>query len=122
MTSRQMRITSFLVLIGLAAAWQVASLAIRAESVPGEPMVPGWQFLASTTFLNLSDYWTGGFGVAGIATGGSRTYAGGVPARASNSVDTSVRLFAGLLFGAVVGFAAGLAVSWSVWSRRLVFL
>ena len=122
MTARQMRMTSFGVLIGLAAAWQVASLVIRAESVPGEPMVPGWQFLVSTTFLNLADYWTGGFGVAGIAQGGSRTYAGAVLAIASNSVDTSLRLFVGLFVGVGVGFAAGLAVSWSKWSRRLVFL
>ncbi len=122
MSRRQMRLTSFCVLIGLALAWQLASLVIRAESVPGEPMVPGWQFLATQTFLNLSDYWTGGFGVAGIAQGGTRTYAGAVLAIASNSVDTSLRLFSGLLLGAGVGFATGLAVSWSKWSRRLVFL
>ncbi len=109
MSRRQMRLTSFCVLIGLALAWQLASLVIRAESVPGEPMVPGWQFLATQTFLNLSDYWTGGFGVAGIAQGGTRTYAGAVLAIASNSVDTSLRLFSGLLLGAG-------------WSRRLVFL
>ena len=41
MSRRQMRLTSFCVLIGLALAWQLASLVIRAESVPGEPMVPG---------------------------------------------------------------------------------
>src|SRR5207237_397993 len=113
MTTRQMRVTSFIVLFGLAAAWQLASLVIRAESVPGEPMVPGWQFLATQTLLNLSDYWTGGFGVAGIAQGGSRTYAGALLAIGSNSVDTSLRLFVGLVLGAGVGFLAGLAVSWS---------
>jgi sulfonate transport system permease protein len=122
MTRRQMRMTSFGVLIGLAVAWQVASLVIRAESVPGEPMVPGWQFLATTTLVSLSDYWHGGFGVAGIAQGGNRTYSGALLAIVSNSVDTSLRLFVGLLVGASVGFAAGLAVSWSKWSRRVVAL
>jgi sulfonate transport system permease protein len=117
-----MRLTSLGVLIGLAVAWQVASLLIRAESVPGEPMVPGWQFLATTTFVNLADYWHGGFGVAGIAQGGNRTYEGAFLAIVSNSVDTSLRLFVGLALGVTLGFAAGLAVSWSTWSRRLVAL
>jgi sulfonate transport system permease protein len=122
MTQRAMRLTSFGVFIGLAVAWQLASLIIRAESVPGEPMVPGWQFLASTTLLNLADYWTGGFGVAGIAQGGARTFAGSFLAIVSNSFDTSLRLFVGLLLGATFGFLAGLAVSWSKWSRRIVAL
>jgi sulfonate transport system permease protein len=122
MSSRVSRLTSVAVLFGLAIAWQIASLLVRAESVPGEPMVPGWQVLFTQTFLTLSDYWLGGFGVAGIAQGGARTYAGAVLAVLSNSWDTSLRLLAGLLLGAVVGTLAGLAVSWSTWSRRVVAL
>ena len=96
---------SLAVLAGLVFAWQIASLLITAESVPGEPMVPGRQVLATTTLLSLSDNWGGGFGVRGIAQGGSRTYAGAVLAILSNSWDTSLRLYSGLLLGALVGVA-----------------
>ena len=122
MSRRGARLTSLGVLVGLAVAWQIASMLIRAESVPGEPMVPGWQVLVSQTFLTLADDWAGGFGVKGIAQGGTRTYAGAVLAILSNSWDTSLRLYAGLFLGAFVGMLAGLAVSWSAWTRRLVAL
>jgi sulfonate transport system permease protein len=85
-------------------------------------MVPGWQVLATTTLLSLTDTWGGGFGVAGIAQGGSRTYARAALAILSNSWDTSLRLYSGVALGALVGVCAGLAVSWSTWSRRLVAL
>jgi sulfonate transport system permease protein len=102
--------------------WQVLSLLDRAESVPGEPMVPGWQILATKTFVSLADYWQGGLGVSGVAQGGQRTYASAALAILSNSIDTGERLFAGLALGALIGFTAGLAVSWSKWTRRLVAL
>lgn len=116
------RWTSLVVLLALAVAWQIASMVITAESVPGEPMVPGWQVLATSTLLSLSDNWQGGLGVRGIAQGGSRSYAGALLAIVSNSWDTSLRLYSGLLLGALLGVLAGLAVSWSAWSRRLVAL
>ena len=65
---------SLLVLLGMAGAWQLLSAVYRAEAVPGEPMVPGWQVLATKTFLSLSDYWQGGFGVLGVAGGGASTF------------------------------------------------
>jgi sulfonate transport system permease protein len=110
------------VIVALASLWQVASLALPYETVPGEPMVPGWQVIFSRTFLALADYWPGGLGVGAVAQGAPRSYAGAVLAVASNSWDTSLRLFAGLTLGMAVGVAAGLAVSWSAWSRRLVSL
>lgn len=116
------RLMSLGVLVSLVLLWQVMSLLIRAQSVPGEPMVPGWQILATKTFVSLADYWQGGLGVSGIAQGGQRTYAGAVLAILSNSIDTGERLFAGLALGSLVGFTAGLAVSWSKWTRRLVAL
>ncbi|MBV8718564.1 MAG: ABC transporter permease subunit [Chloroflexi bacterium] len=116
------RWTSLGVLLGLAVAWQIASMLITAESVPGEPMVPGWQVLATSTLLSLSDNWLGGLGVRGIAEGGARSYAGALLAILSNSWDTSLRLYSGLLLGACVGVLAGLGVSWSSWSRRVVAL
>jgi ABC-type nitrate/sulfonate/bicarbonate transport system permease component len=114
--------TSLAVLVGLAVLWELASLLIRAESVPGVPMVAGWEKLFTQTLVSLADYWAGGLAVTPVAQGGSRTYAGAMLAIISNSWDTTQRLFAGLLLGILVGFLAGLAVSWSTWSRRLVAL
>ena len=111
---------SVLVLLGLAGAWQVLSMVYRAEALPGEPMVPGWQVLVTRTFVSLSDYWQGGFGVQGVAGGGAPSYAAALLAIASNSADTVVRLYAGLIVGGLAGTALGLAVSWSRWTRRLV--
>jgi ABC-type nitrate/sulfonate/bicarbonate transport system permease component len=113
---------SLLVLLGMAGAWQLLSAVYRAEAVPGEPMVPGWQVLATKTFLSLSDYWQGGFGVLGVAGGGEPSYAAAALAVLSNSWDTVVRLYVGLFFGAVAGTVLGLAVSWSSWTRRLLEL
>jgi sulfonate transport system permease protein len=120
--STKHRLASGAVVVGLAAAWQVASILIPYESTPGEPMVPGWQIVATRTFLSLSDYWAGGLGVATVAEGGARTYAGAALAVLSNSWDTTLRLLAGLTLGAGVGLTCGLAVSWSKWSRRVVSL
>jgi sulfonate transport system permease protein len=110
------------VVVTLAALWQFASFAIPYESVPGAPMVPGWQVLAKHTLLTLADNWQGGFGVTAVAEGGERTYAGAILAILSHSWDTSLRLYSGLALGAIAGTAAGLAVSWSKWSRRMVSL
>ncbi len=113
---------SILVLLALAGAWQLLSMAYRAEAVPGEPMVPGWQVLVTKTFLSLSDYWQGGFGVQGVAGGGQPSYAAALLAVLSNSWDTIVRLYVGLFTGALAGGLLGLAVSWSSWARRLLEL
>lgn len=116
------RLTSVGVFLALAALWQLASILYPYESVPGEPMVPGWQVIVTQTYLSLADYWPGGLGVKAVADGGARTYAGATLAILTNSWDTSLRLFSGLVLGVVVGSALGLAVSWSSWSRRLVGL
>lgn len=116
------RLTSIGVLLALAALWQAASIMIPYESVPGEPMVPGWQVIVTQTYLSLADYWPGGWGVTAVADGGPRTYAGATLGILTNSFDTSVRLFSGLIVGGVIGSGLGLAVSWSKWSRRLVGL
>jgi len=116
------RVTSFGVLLALAALWQLASILMPYESVPGEPMIPGWQVLVTRTFLSLADYWQGGLGIPSVAQGGARTYAGAALAILSNSWDTSVRLYTGLGLGVAVGLLVGLAVSWSKWSRRIVAL
>lgn len=114
--------TSFGVVLGLMLLWQLASILIPYESVPGEPMVPGWQVVLTSTFVSLSDYWPGGFGIEAVAQGGERSYTAALLAILSHSWDTSLRLYTGLALGAVGGTLAALAVSWSRWSRRMVAL
>ena len=116
------RLTSLVVVLGLAGVWQLASILIPYETVPGEPMVPGWQIIVTRTFLSLADYWQGGLGVKAVAQGGARTYAGAALAVLTNSWDTSLRLYTGLVLGALAGLVTGLAVSWSKGSRRMVSL
>lgn len=116
------RFTALGVLLMLAGLWQVLSLIFRAEAMPGEPMVPGWQVLFTTTFLSLSDYWHGGFGVTPVSAGGAPSYLAATLSVLSNSLDTLERLAVGLAVGTFVGSLLGLAVSWSRWSRRIVDL
>jgi len=113
---------SILVLIAMAAIWQLLSMAYTAEAVPGEPMIPGWQVVFGRTLISLADYWQGGLGVGAVAEGAPPTYLAALLAIVTNSFDTIVRLYVGLLFGSVVGTFLGLAVSWSRWSRRAVAL
>jgi len=113
---------SILVLIAMAAIWQLLSMAYTAEAVPGEPMIPGWQVVFTRTLISLADYWQGGLGVGAVAEGAPPTYLAALLAIVTNSFDTIVRLYVGLLFGSVVGTLLGLAVSWSRWSRRAVAL
>ena len=113
---------SILVLIAMAVIWQLLSMAYTAEAVPGEPMIPGWQVVFGRTLISLADYWQGGLGVGAVAEGAPPTYLAALLAIVTNSFDTIVRLYVGLLFGSVVGTLLGLAVSWSRWSRRAVAL
>jgi sulfonate transport system permease protein len=113
---------SILALLAMAAIWQILSMVFTAEAVPGEPMVPGWQVVFSRTLLSLADYWQGGLGVPSVASGAERSYPAAILSILSHSLDTIVRLYVGLLIGAIVGTALGLVVSWSRWTRRLVDL
>lgn len=111
---------SILILLCLAGIWQVLSIAFPVESLPGQPMIPGWQVLATKTYVSLSDYWEGGFGVPSVADGAPASYLAATLAIASHSWDTLVRLVTGWFLGVGVGTVLGLAVSWSIWARRLV--
>jgi sulfonate transport system permease protein len=113
---------SILVLIAMAAIWQLLSMTFTAEAVPGEPMIPGWQVVFTRTLISLADYWQGGLGVKSVAEGAPPSYLAALLAIVSNSFDTIVRLYVGLLLGGIVGSLLALAVSWSRWSRRAVAL
>jgi sulfonate transport system permease protein len=118
--ARRDRLISLGVLLVLAAIWQILSMITTAEAQPGEPMVAGWQVLFTRTFLSLSDYWAGGWGVPSVADGAPRSYLAALLAVLSHSVDTFGRLVMGLALGGLCGLTLGLAMSWSRWTRRLV--
>jgi sulfonate transport system permease protein len=113
---------SLAVFAALALVWEILSWVYPVEAQPGEPMVAGWGTLFTRTFLSLSDYWQGGMGVPAVADGAARSYLAALLSVISHSLATIVRLASGLVLGGVLGFALGLAVSWSPWSRRLVQL
>ena len=113
---------SLAVFAALALVWEILSWVYTVEAQPGEPMVAGWGTLFTRTFLSLSDYWQGGMGVPAVADGAARSYLAALLSVLSHSLATIVRLASGLVLGGVLGFALGLAVSWSPWSRRLVQL
>jgi sulfonate transport system permease protein len=115
-------IVSLAVFAALAVVWEILSSVYTVEAQPGEPMVAGWGTLFTRTFLSLSDYWQGGMGVPAVADGAARSYLAALLSVISHSLATIVRLASGLVLGGVFGFALGLAVSWSPWSRRLVQL
>jgi sulfonate transport system permease protein len=119
--SRQ-QLVSLSVLAVLAIGWEILAFIYTVEAQPGEPMVAGWGTLFTRTLLSLSDYWQGGFGVPAVADGAARSYPAALLSIISHSLATLARLASGLLLGGVLGLALGLAVSWSLWSRRLVQL
>ncbi len=119
--SRQ-QLVSLSVFAALAIVWEILSLVYTMEAQPGEPMVAGWGTLFTRTFLSLSDYWQGGFGVPAVADGAARSYSAAFLSIIFHSLATLGRLVSGLLLGGVLGLGLGLAVSWSRWSRRLVQL
>lgn len=122
MTRTGERWVSIAVFLGLIAFWELLSRIYTAEIVPGVPLVPGWDVLVTRTFLSMADYWGGGLGVPSVGEGAERSYAAAALAVVSHSRDTLVRLYVGLLAGAVGGTILGLAISWSPWTRRIIDL
>lgn len=122
MTVAQQRLVSLVVFIFMVLFWEALSFLFSAELVPGVPLIPGWEVLFSRTLLSMSDYWTGGFGVQAVIDGGHRSYVGAALAIFEHSWATMVRLFVGMLVGAIGGTFLGLVISWSTLARRLIDL
>jgi sulfonate transport system permease protein len=114
------RLINLGVLSGLAIGWQALSIALPQEIVPGVPLVPGWQVVFTSTLLSLSLYWPGGWGFGAVAGGDSPNYLYALLAIGYHSGITFARLLMGLVVGTCVGTVLGLAISWSVWGRRIV--
>lgn len=122
MTVQAQRWVSVAVFLTLIVLWELLSKIYTAEIVPGAPLIPGWEVLFTNTFLSMSDYWSGAFGIASTGQGAERNYLAAFLSVVSHSADTLVRLYVGLLVGAVIGTLLGLAISWSSWTRRIVDL
>lgn len=122
MSQMRQRWVSAAMFLGLIAFWELLSRIYTAEIVPGVPLVPGWDVLATRTFLSMADYWGGGLGVPSVGEGAERSYQAAALAVLSHSWDTLVRLYTGLIAGAVGGTLLGLAISWSLWTRRVIDL
>lgn len=122
MSPAMQRRVSLGVFVAMVAFWQALSRLFTAEIVPGVPLIPGWEVLFSTTLLSMADYWNGGLGVVSVAQGGERSYLAALLSLALHSWDTLVRMYVGLAAGALAGTALGLALSWSVWVRRIADL
>lgn len=122
MTRSQSRRISLLVFASMALTWQALSLIFTAEIVDGVPLVPGWDDIFSETLLSMADYWGGGLGIVSVGQGGERSYSAALLAIATHSIDTLVRMYTGLVVGAVLGTLLGLMISWSVWARRVLDL
>lgn len=116
------RIVAVGVLLALIIGWQALSIAFPQQIVAGVPMVPGWQVVFTTTFLSLSLYWPGGWGFGSVAAGDAQSYLYALLAIVYHSAFTFARLLAGLALGGIIGSVLGLAVSWSSWGRRIVYL
>ncbi|WIJ25818.1 ABC transporter permease [Devosia sp. RR2S18] len=109
-----------LALIGLALVWQLASMLVTVEITPGVPMVPGWQVVLTSTFVSMSNFWMGGFGIPAASAGTEPSYGVALLSVLFNSLDTFRRLLLGCFIGGGLGFILGLLLSLSQWTNRLV--
>jgi len=109
------------VVVILAGAWElVAHFAVTRIGTSGEPIFPSLEYLAKNSFLEMSNYWSGGWGVPSPSNGGAQTYLGAILALASASLASFERLFAGIGAGLVVGSVLGLVVSASRAARLML--
>lgn len=102
------------ILIGMLvilAGWQVISTVIAAASPQGDRVMPSLFTVATSGFVGLSDYWTGGFGVPATQTGADQSIVGAVLALLANGAATLLRVVLGLSGAVIVGISLGLLAS-----------
>lgn len=92
-------------------AWEVAARVMAATTLQGDRVMPSLLTAATSGLLGLSEYWTGGFGVAPTGQGGAQTYAGALLALGVNAGITLLRVAVGLSLAVVAGIGLGLLVS-----------
>lgn len=93
--------------------WEIASHISTHKGTSGDPTVPSVEFLATSSFKRLSDFWSGGWGAPAPSAGGKETYWGAVLAVAQASAASLERVFIGVAIGLALGVAIGLLTSTS---------
>jgi sulfonate transport system permease protein len=111
-------VAAWVVLIG---SWEAASYLVPRSLIRGSEIVPSWQLIFTQSLRGTAGSWPFDFIVKGPLLGGGETYPAAFLGLAYNSAVTLERLLLGLLAGALLGVFCGLAVSYSVWVRRLAW-
>lgn len=115
---RALRVEIIALLIGV---WElVAHFVITRVGTSGEPIFPSIEYLARDSFLQMSNYWSGGWGAPAPSNGGAQTYWGAVLALISASLASFERLAIGIIGGMVLGAVVGLVVSASAAARSVL--
>lgn len=102
-----------LVIAAAAGIWEIASHIYTHKGTSGDPTLPTIEFLCTSSFRRLSDFWTGGWGAPSPSAGGKETYWGAILAVAQASAASLERVFVGVGIGLVLGVVIGLLTSTS---------
>lgn len=111
-------VAAWLALIG---AWEVAAYLVPRSLIRGAEIVPSWQLVFTQSLRGTAGSWPFDFIVKSPLLGGPQTYLAAILGLVYNSGVTLERLLLGLLVGALAGVFCGLAVSYSIWIRRLAW-
>lgn len=108
------------VIAAVAGAWEAASQVFTHVGTSGDPTLPSLEFLCTSSFRRLSDFWSGGLGAPSPSTGGQETYWGAVLAVAQASAASLERVFLGVGIGLVLGVVVGVLTSTSRQAKALM--
>jgi sulfonate transport system permease protein len=97
-------------IVGLV-AWELVAQVFATTTPQGDRVMPSLLTVATTGFLGVSDYWTGGFGVEATSAGGAQSVEGAVLALTVNAAITFFRVLVGLSLAIIVGIGLGLLLS-----------
>jgi sulfonate transport system permease protein len=106
--------------VGTLVAWQVIAMIIAGGSAHPEQILPT-PIETIRGFNGLSDYWTGGFGVAAPQEGGGQTFLAALLALVENAFITGTRLVLGLGLSLIFGVGSGLLIGYVKSLRRFAF-
>lgn len=110
----------FAVIALIVAAWEFASHIFTHVGTSGDPTLPSIEYLSTSSFRRLSDFWTGGLGAPSPSAGGKETYWGAILAVGQASVASLRRVFIGVGVGFILGVIVGLLTSASRRARAFM--
>jgi sulfonate transport system permease protein len=106
----------------LIAGWELAAWLSPKTVLAQTPLVPSFEQIFGPALLGMADYWKFPFWAPITSMGGPQTYRGALLALGYHTALTLARLAIGLVLGAAIGIATGLAVAWSPLLRRAAYL